>query len=82
MDIPEEESQADIEMTSKKLTDLVTQFEIFDRVLTFNMSDEKVLMKAKGDEGSMTAKLSLEDDQLLDYCIEEDLELNVSFSLA
>ena len=39
-------------------------------------------MKAKGDEGSMTAKLSLEDDQLLDYCIEEDLELNVSFSLA
>jgi len=82
MSIPEEESQADIEITSKKLTDLVTQFEIFDKVLTFNMSEEKVLMRAKGDEGSMTAKLSLEDDQLLDYCIEEDLELNVSFSLA
>ena len=31
MNIPEEESQADIEMTSKKLTDLVTQFEIFDQ---------------------------------------------------
>ena len=64
MSIPEEESQADIEITSKKLTDLVTQFEIFDKVLTFNMSEEKVLMRAKGDEGSMTAKLSLEDDQL------------------
>ncbi len=81
MDIPTEESQADICITSKKLTDLVSQFEIFDRVLTFNLSEEKVLMKAAGDEGSMTAKLSLEDDQLLDYCIEEDLELNVSFSL-
>ena len=81
MDIPEEESQADIVMTSKKLTDLVTQFEIFDQVLSFKMSEEKVLMKAEGMDGSMTAKLSLEDDQLLDYCIEEDLELNVSFSL-
>ena len=81
MNIPTEESQADICITSKKLTDLVSQFEIFDRVLTFNLSEEKVLMKAAGDEGSMTAKLSLEDDQLLDYCIEEDLELNVSFSL-
>ena len=81
MDIPEEESQADIVITSKKLTDLVTQFEIFDQVLSFKMSEEKVLMKAEGMDGSMTAKLSLEDDQLLDYCIEEDLELNVSFSL-
>ena len=81
MNIPQEESQADIVMTSKKLTDLVSQFEIFDQVLSFQMSEEKVLMKAEGTEGSMIAKLSLEDEQLIDYCIEEELELNVSFSL-
>ena len=51
MDIPEEESQADIVITSKKLTDLVTQFEIFDQVLSFKMSEEKVLMKAEGMDG-------------------------------
>ncbi|MAV57173.1 MAG: proliferating cell nuclear antigen (pcna) [Candidatus Pelagibacter sp.] len=81
MNIPENKSQADIVITSKKLTDLVSQFEIFDQVLTFQMSEQKVLMKAAGTDGSMTAKLSLEDEQLIDYCIEEELELNVSFSL-
>ena len=45
------------------------------------MSEDKVLMSASGDEGSMTAKLSLEDSQLIDYAIVEDLTLKVSFAL-
>ena len=45
------------------------------------MSEDKVLMSASGDEGSMTAKLSLEDSQLIDYAIIEGLSLKISFAL-
>uniref|UniRef100_A0A6C0LJ35 Proliferating cell nuclear antigen PCNA N-terminal domain-containing protein n=1 Tax=viral metagenome TaxID=1070528 RepID=A0A6C0LJ35_9ZZZZ len=81
MDIPSDDSDIDIIITSKKLTDLVSQFEIFDEVLSFDMSEDQVLMSASGDDGSMTAKLSLEDSQLIDYGIVEGLNLNASFSL-
>lgn len=81
MNIPTEDSEIDMVITSKKLTDLVSQFEIFDQTLSFDMSEDKVLMSASGDEGSMTAKLSLEDSQLIDYAIVEDLTLKVSFAL-
>ena len=81
MNIPIEDSEIDMVITSKKLTDLVSQFEIFDQTLSFDMSEDKVLMSASGDEGSMTAKLSLEDSQLIDYAIVENLALKVSFAL-
>lgn len=81
MNIPSDDSEIDMIITSKKLTDLVSQFEIFDQVLTFDMSEEKVLMNASGDDGSMTAKLSLEDSQLIDYAVVEGLNLRVSFAL-
>lgn len=81
IDIPSEDSEIDMVITSKKLTDLVSQFEIFDQTLSFDMSEENVLMSASGDDGSMTAKLSLEDSQLIDYAIVEDLNLKVSFAL-
>lgn len=81
MNIPMEESEIDMAITSKKLTDLVSQFEIFDQTLSFDMSEDKVLMSASGDEGSMTAKLSLEDSQLIDYAIIEGLSLKISFAL-
>ena len=38
---------------------------IFDQTLSFDMSEDKVLMSASGDEGSMTAKLSLKTLSLL-----------------
>jgi proliferating cell nuclear antigen PCNA len=81
MNIITNDSEIDMVITSKKLTDLVSQFEIFDETLTFDMSEEKVLMSASGGHGSMTAKLSLEDSQLIDYAIVEELNLKVSFGL-
>jgi len=75
------ESHVELCMTSKKLTELVSQIEIFDKIVTFELSEKKVLMKASGDKGSMMAKLSLEDSQLLDYAVMEGLELSQSFSL-
>ena len=40
-----------------------------------------MLLKTSGDDGSMTAMLSMDDNQLLDYAIVEDLEIEMSFSL-
>jgi len=81
MNVEKNDEEADMEMTSKKFTELVSQFEIFDSRITFVLSEEKVLMTASGDEGSMRATLSLEDEQLLDYGIIEGEELSLSFSL-
>ena len=75
------DSDAEIVITSKKMAELVSQLEIFDDVITFNLSEKHVLLKSSGDDGSMTAKLSLDDKQLLDYAIVEDMELEMSFSL-
>lgn len=81
MNLPSDDSEIDMVVTSKKLTELVSQLEIFDKTLTFDMSEEKVLIRASGDDGSMTAKLSLEDSQLIDYAVMEGLELKASFAL-
>lgn len=81
LNIPSDESEIDMVITSKKLTDLVSQFEIFDQMLSFDMSEENVLMSASGDDGRMTAKLGLEDSHLIDYAVVEGLNLKVSFAL-
>ena len=75
------DSDAEIVITSKKMAELVSQLEIFDDVIIFDLSEKHVLLKTSGDDGSMTAKLGLDDKQLLDYSIVEDMELNMSFSL-
>ena len=75
------EYDAEIVITSKKMAELVGQLEIFDSDITFDLSENHVLLKASGDNGSMTAKLSLDDKQLLDYAIIEDTEINVSFRI-
>jgi proliferating cell nuclear antigen len=77
----QKDSDAEIVITSKKLAELVGQLEIFDDVISFSLSEKHVLLKTSGDDGSMTAKLSLDDNQLLDYAIVEDLEIEMSFSL-
>ena len=75
------ESDVEIVITSKKLAELVSQLEIFDDILTFSLSENNVLLKSTGDDGSMIAKLSLDDNQLLEYAIVEDLEIEMSFGI-
>lgn len=75
------ESDADFVVSSKKLSELVIQLEIFDDILTFDLSEDHILLKSSGDDGSMTAKLTLDDKQLIDYSIVENTNLVVSFSL-
>ena len=76
----EEESAAELCMTSRKFAELVGQFELFDEVLSFTLSEDAMKLSASGDNGSMSAELDLEGGHLLEYSIEESLVLNQSFS--
>lgn len=75
-----EETTAEMCMTSKKFSELVNQFELFDEILTFNLSESTVELSASGDAGSMSAALDVEEGHLLEYEIVEDTVLEQSFS--
>jgi hypothetical protein len=75
-----EETTAQLCMTSKKFLELVSQFELFDQVLTFNLSEEVMKMSASGEMGSMSADLDLDGGHLLEYSIIESSLLRQSFS--
>jgi hypothetical protein len=75
-----EETTAQLCMTSKKFLELVSQFELFDQVLTFNLSEEVMKMSASGEMGSMSADLDLDGGHLLEYSIIESSLLKQSFS--
>jgi hypothetical protein len=80
MSILEEESAVELCMTSKKFAELVGQFELFDEILSFTLSEEAMKLSATGDHGSMSAELDLEGGHLLEFSIEESLVLHQSFS--
>ena len=78
--ILEEESSVELCMTSKKFAELVGQFELFDEILSFTLSEEAMKLSATGEHGSMSAELDLEGGHLLEFSIEESLVLHQSFS--
>lgn len=77
--IPEMESDVDLTLSSKRMYDLVSQFQIFNDDLEMSFTDSEILMKASGIDGSMTVKMSLDD--VSEYAIGENLLLKQTFSL-
>ena len=75
------EPEAEICMTSKHLAELVSQFEMFDKVMEFRLSEDNVELSAKGEAGSMTARLDIEGGHLIEYAIDEGLEFVQAFCL-
>lgn len=73
MTIPEKDSDIDLIISSKKFSDLVSQFEIFDSTMSFKFSDEDIIMKASGMDGSMTASMSLDD--VTEFAMAEDKDI-------
>ena len=78
MEIPETEYAADIEMVSNDFTELVTQLNTFGSELRIQCEDE-IRLTGKGEMGSMDAVIK--EDDILMYAIEEDAEIQLSFSL-
>lgn len=80
LEIPEKDSDIDLIISSKKFSELIGQFEIFDNTLSFKFSDEDIVMKATGVDGSMKASMSLDD--VTEFALAEDKdEIKQSFAL-
>jgi proliferating cell nuclear antigen len=79
IEIESKDSDVDIIISSKKMSDLISQFQIFDEKLCAIFSDESVSMMASGDEGKMQVNISFDD--VIEYSISEGVKLQQSYSL-
>jgi proliferating cell nuclear antigen len=81
MMIPEIEYQADISLPSLDFSLLINQLRGFGETLEFVCNENKIEMISKSiDQGKMS--VSVEIDDLSSFAIEEEKELNMSFTLS
>ena len=78
LEVPIVDYDADIEILSSDLANIVTQLSLFGKDLTVNCG-EKIIFKGSGEQGSMNA--IIEEDQICMYAIAEDTNVNLSFSM-
>ena len=79
INIPETEYDADIELQSELFTELINQMSLFHDVLNIKCNEEGVCLTSNGESGKMSVKM--DNDDILTYAIEEDAEIQLSFSL-
>ena len=77
--IPDIEYQADLVITTSILTKMIDEFAIFDEKINILCNDEAINFKAVGVEGNMKVEIPIEDVD--EYLIEEDGEMNVTYSI-
>ena len=77
--VPETEYEADIIMNSIQFAELVNQLNIFGEELQIICNMECIDLRTKGDHGQMT--LSIKDDDIIEYAIEEDIIVNITCGL-
>ena len=77
--IPEKEYQTDISIMSDEFSDLISQLSIFGEELRIKCNMETIDLTSNGDMGQMTA--SIEEENIVEYGIEEDVVVNVCVSL-
>lgn len=77
--VPEKEYEADIAIAPGQFSQLINQLSIFGEDLRINCNMETIDLISKGDHGKMTA--SIEDEDIVEYAIEEDTEVNLYCSL-
>jgi Proliferating cell nuclear antigen, C-terminal domain. len=85
------ESQVDLTMSSKKYTELISQFELFNATINFKLSEDKINLYTNSCNGNMNIELDisnidLDEDideklGLVGYAIDEDLVLQQIFSV-
>ena len=78
MDVHTIEYAADIHMISSQFTELVNQLSIFGNELRIKCAED-IRLTGKGEIGSMDALIK--EDDILMYAIEEDSELDLTFSV-
>jgi proliferating cell nuclear antigen len=79
MVIPTSEYDAELGISSKKVTDMLSQLSNFGDDLNINCSEECVDFKASGD--SVEMRVNIPSDDMSSYAIVEDEVINLTYSL-
>ena len=79
LDIPEKDYEADFAIMSDQFSELINQLSIFGDDLRINCNMETIDLSSKGDLGQMT--VSIEDEDIVEYAIEEETIVNLSVGL-
>tara|TARA_Y100000591_G_scaffold58389_2_gene46835 strand:- start:3519 stop:4322 length:804 start_codon:yes stop_codon:yes gene_type:complete len=78
LEVPIVDYDADIEIVSQDLANLISQLSLFGRDINVNCS-ENITFKGTGELGTMSA--IMEEDQICMYAIAEDTEINLTYSM-
>jgi len=81
MHIPEMEYQAEFTIPSTTFATLIDQLKMFGDTMNVECSEDKIQLCSESmDTGKMNVEIPIDD--VLSFAIEEDRELNISFSLS
>ena len=79
MDVRPFDTLVDLTIESKIFCSLITQLTIFDNTLTLTFNEEHIECVSSGSDGSMTARIDVDD--VKEYAISENTTLKQSYSL-
>jgi proliferating cell nuclear antigen len=79
LNIPETEYDVDIEIDSGSIANYINQMLIFDETFTLRTTQENIILSSKNESGSMS--ITIKEESIISYAIEEELDLTLSFSL-
>ena len=80
MEIPTIEYQAELELGSSHFASIISQLQIFGDTMTIQCGENNIgLCSESLDQGKMTVEIKIDD--ISGFAIEEDLQLDLSFSL-
>ena len=80
MNVPSIEYQCEFKILSKILSDIMSNLEIFNDIMTFTCNEEFIKMESLGIDGTMNINIPIDD--VNEYAIEEDEIIKSKFSLS
>ena len=79
LNIPPTVYDVDIEIDSISIANYINQMLIFDETFTLRSTQENIILTSKSESGSMS--ITMHEESIISYAIEEDLDLTLNFSL-
>ena len=78
LDVPDVDYDADIEIVSQDLSNLISQLSLFGKDISVKCG-ENITFKGSGELGTMSA--IMEEDQICMYAIADDTEIDLTYSM-
>jgi len=78
LEVPNVDYDADIEIVSQDLANLITQLSVFGKDLNIKCG-ENIVFKGSGELGTMSA--IMEEEQIIMYAVAEDTTVNLTYSM-